>query len=409
MSPSVGAWRVALLSLAITVLSSCGGGGGGGTPPVQTKPTAQGCQGPSNSASNVIGLCVDAGPLASQIEVNRLYTDITICDTGTSNCQTIDHILVDTGSVGLRLLESEVTVGAGGTGFFNCARFLDLSYAWGAVKSLDLRLGQQIINALPVQFFGSSSQDCATGGYSPIETVADLGAKGILGIGLFEQDCGPDCSVGTTGQYYRCQGVCRPATVDVTAQLQNPIARLGSDLNNGFVVKLPAASAPGVSELRGELIFGIETLSNNRLGAANVLLTNEWGQVTTNLAGLSYADSFVDTGSNALFFDFAQTTCFGNGDFYCPPTPWSLTANITGHGGAPTVPVSFSVDNAESLFNQGYPVLPTLAGPIGPQPASAPSETFDWGLPFYFGRSVFHGIAGKSTPAKTHTGPFIGF
>lgn len=397
--------RRAILCTALAgFITACGGGGGGGSGTPASTPSVQACQSPTSGADNVISVCVDDGPLSSQREVNRLYVDITICAPGTSSCQTIDHVLVDTASVGLRLLDSVVTVGSGKTSYFNCARFLDLTYTWGAVKTLDLRLGQQKISALPVQVFGSSFAECASGGYSAIESIADLGAKGILGIGLFEQDCGADCSIASTGQYYRCQaGVCTGSLVEVSAQLQNPIARLGDGQNNGFVVKLPAVSAPGISTLRGELVFGVDTQANNKLGSASVLNTNAWGEITTNLAGRTYAESFIDTGSNGLYFDIAQTNCVGGGDFYCPSTQTPYSAMLTGEGGAPTVAVGFDMGNAESLFELGHAVLPTLAGPVND------AAVFDWGLPFYFGRSVFQGISGKSTPGNTHTGPFIAF
>nr|WP_249193126.1 DUF3443 family protein [Burkholderia cenocepacia] len=44
---------------------------------------------------------------------NVLYTSVTICMPGTSNCQTIDNVLVDTGSFGLRLFNSRAKVGSG--------------------------------------------------------------------------------------------------------------------------------------------------------------------------------------------------------------------------------------------------------------------------------------------------------
>lgn len=57
--------------------------------------------------ANVADLLVDSGPDGTG--VNRLYTSVTICKPGsTTLCKTIDHVLVDTGSVGLRLLASEV-------------------------------------------------------------------------------------------------------------------------------------------------------------------------------------------------------------------------------------------------------------------------------------------------------------
>ena len=55
--------------------------------------------------NNVQTLTVDAGPSGS--DVNVLYTDVTICTPGSpTQCQTIDHVIVDTGSTGLRILAS---------------------------------------------------------------------------------------------------------------------------------------------------------------------------------------------------------------------------------------------------------------------------------------------------------------
>ena len=75
--------------------SSAGGGGGGPPPPPP----------PTNNTASVI---VDAGP--SNGSVNTLFTSVTICMPGsTTSCQTIDHIQVDTGSYGLRILAPALT------------------------------------------------------------------------------------------------------------------------------------------------------------------------------------------------------------------------------------------------------------------------------------------------------------
>src|ERR1700690_3643354 len=62
-----------------------------------------------NPLPNVQPIRVNGGPNAqTAASVNQLYTDVTICIPGTSNCQTVSDVLVDTGSTGLRLLASEV-------------------------------------------------------------------------------------------------------------------------------------------------------------------------------------------------------------------------------------------------------------------------------------------------------------
>ena len=56
-------------------------------------------------AQNVQPITVNAGPANNY--ANGLFTSVTICVPGSaSNCQTIDGVLVDTGSSGLRILSS---------------------------------------------------------------------------------------------------------------------------------------------------------------------------------------------------------------------------------------------------------------------------------------------------------------
>ena len=64
--------------------------------------------------------------------------------------------------------------------------------------------------------------------------------------------------------------------------------------------------------------------------------------------------------------------------------PTSPTASVT---------VPFYVDNASTILNTNanWSVFPTLAGPSG-DPTS-----FDWGLPFFFGRNVFIGFEGRTS------------
>jgi len=167
------------------------------------------------------------------------------------------------------------------------------------------------------------------------------------------------------------------------------------------LIELPAASGPETS-LSGSLIFGIGTQSNNALGAAKVYPVDEYGNFVTTFNSQTYNQSFIDSGSNGLFFLGTGTTglpaCADADYFYCPSTTQTFSATNSGPTGTPSAAVSFSVANADNLFNDNpnATVLGQLAGPN--------SLGFDWGLPFFYGRNIFTAIEGSSTPGGT--GPY---
>ncbi|HET6899476.1 MAG TPA: DUF3443 family protein, partial [Vicinamibacteria bacterium] len=93
---AIGARRARLAALlAALLLPACGGGAGG--PTTASAPVV----------NNVQPVQVDLGPTGDY--VNGIFTSVTICVPGTTRCQSIDDVLVDSGSVGLRLLASVVT------------------------------------------------------------------------------------------------------------------------------------------------------------------------------------------------------------------------------------------------------------------------------------------------------------
>jgi hypothetical protein len=63
--------------------------------------------------------------------------------------------------------------------------------------------------------------------------------------------------------------------------------------------------------------------------------------------------------------------------------------------------VSFGIDNADNLFNNNptADAFSTLGG-------TNDSGSFDWGLPFFYGRSVFTSIRGQTTPSGTPPAPW---
>ena len=397
--------RRALALAWLTVVVAACGGGGGGAAPTSKQPTAD----------NVLSVTVESGPNGNA--VNTLYAAVTICQPGsTTNCQTIDHVLVDTGSTGLRLLSSVVapglnlsrtTTSSGGT-LLNCAQFLDNSFAWGPVVTVDMALGGKKAAAVPIQLIADPvsnhlAASCSSG--VALSSVSTLGAKGILGIGLFKEDCGSPCaSNAANGVYYSCSdGACSAtlaSAASTSQQLKNPVPLFASD-NNGLLIDLPAVASSGAASLNGSVVFGIATQSNNQFTSGTVLKTST-GKFTAMFAGRSLNRSFLDTGSNALFFDSSAIPPCGVGasGFYCPSTRTQLSATLLDNNLASTG-VTFSIDNALTLFSGGNSVLPTLSGPVGD------AQTFDWGLPFFYGRRVFIGIEQQSSSAGT--GPFYAF
>jgi len=417
--------RAALAAgLCALAIAGCGGGGGGGgggaslpiPPSTGSTPGAGGSTSPSGP--NVAPISVDAGPAGAVGIVNVPYVSVTVCVPGTSSCQTIDHIIVDTGSNGLRLIASAVNnrsglqqqTDASNNPIAECAQFVS-SYSWGSVKLADITVGSETAASVPVQIiadpdFANVPTSCSNAGAAN-NSVASLGGKGLLGVGSFRQDCGNACvAKAIPGTYYVCPGGngCSPTAIDLGKQVANPVALLPSD-NNGVLVQLPAIDPGGAANVTGALVLGIGTRANNALGSAQVYGVDSAGDFTTIFDGRTYAHSFIDTGSNFFFFDttaLPECTNMGETAFYCPASTQSLTAINLGTNGT-SGSVNFSVANAHTLFTSNITATAfnDIAGTI---PAGS---GFDWGLPFFFGRNVFSAIEGASTPAGT--GPYVAY
>ena len=367
-------------------LSGGGGGGGGGTP-----------------GSNVAPLTVDGGP--DQNSVNTPFVSVTVCSPGsTTNCTTVDHIEVDTGSYGLRIIASALPssfalpyeTDSNNNTIVECTVFAD-GISWGPVETADIQIAGEAASSVPVQIIGSSSfttppADCSSRGMTE-DSVETFGANGILGVGAFVQD---------DGFYYTCpSGTCAPIEPSLNEEVSNPVAFFATD-NNGVVVVLPNVPAAGSTTLTGSLIFGIGTESNNALGSAMIYtLDPDTGNLSITFNNSTFSESFIDSGSNANYFvDSSIPTCTSG--FFCPSGTLSLSATVTGINNASTA-VSFDVANADDLFNGNTSgvAFNNLAAP------ESDTDSFDFGLPFFLGRSVYTAIADQSTPGGN--GPYIAF
>ncbi len=281
---------LSLACIPLLVLTACGGGGSsniGPTPP----PSGQVIATPG--PPNVEPVILDAGP-ANGPNFNTAFVTVTVCIPGGA-CQSIDHVEVDTGSTGLRLLHAsaggELTLNLppatvpGGMTLAECLQFADGS-SFGPIGYADITMptsGKTATN-VSVQVIGAPGYTVPSGASgcpgTPENNVAAFGANGILGVGPFVQDCGTACADTINfpdGWYYTCNTTVNPATcaaasATLAQQLLNPVSLFSTD-NNGVIVELPEPAVGGATSLSGgALVFGIGTQANNGLGSATVLL-----------------------------------------------------------------------------------------------------------------------------------------
>jgi hypothetical protein len=399
---------------------SAGIGGGGGAP-----------------TANTVPVVVGPGPVPGKTQWDVPYISVTVCLPGTNQCTTVDNVLVDTGSVGLRLLKPALPSGfvgalapimASGHPVYQCETFVD-GTSWGPLVQLDLQLAGERASNLPTQIIvdptADSSvaqvpQDCAAAGMAE-NSLEVFGSNGLIGVGFFLSDCGQPCAqqaIPTT--YYSCQSrdQCAGIALPLPAQAQNPIGMFGSD-GNGVALTLPQVAGSGAPTAMGTLRFGVSTQDDNQLAMADVEPVDpDGGYMLTVYQGHALYGSFIDSGSNGLYFPSSLPTCSDGSAYYCPPTPSQQSATLQGEtavqhsgqmiiGGTPAgdrIPINFTIDNEQDLQNRfgNDAAVPNLGG-------QGTSDGFDWGLPFFFGRTVFLVFEGRSSDGGSVQGPAIAF
>ncbi len=437
------------LALASLVATLAGCGGGSTTETSCQAPDQQSCYSadlvsqPSPSGPNTTEIVVDRGPGSgfSLGVANIPYVSVTVCEPGSGTaCTTIDHLILDTGSYGLRLFKSKlgglnlppVSLPAqanlpAGTAV-ECYPFV-IGGLWGPLALADIRMAEEKASGLPIQVIDDSASpalppttDCKAAAQNQLlASVSELQANGVLGIGPVGVDCGVVCALGDyTGahiQYYACPDNdpthCQAAPIRSALQLQNPVARFAEN-NNGTIITLPALPLLGSVKTTGRLVFGIGTQTNNQPPDPAVspwyyLNVNDLApyylSISATLGTHTYPDSQIDSGSNAIFFDDPGgiPTCTGS-SWYCPPKVLSRSLRLDdaqGHSGS----FSLSIVEAQSLFGATNPAgtaatgFANLAGSVGQNP-----DMMVLGMPFFFGRSVYTAIWGQPL---ARTGPWV--
>ena len=461
--------RCAAVVLAV-LLTACGGGGGDSTS-TSLRCGNTNCQLLNDpvattfvQTNNNLRVSVDdRGPHGFKnlgVSTNMLFADVTVCSPGgvrtdPTQCVTIDHVLVDTGSVGLRIIASKVSalhltpISSAGQDVWQCYPFV-IGGLWGRNVGADVWLGQQVTTQPPVaiqliddQSVMSPPDDCRTVTDATIDlsnilaSAGDLGANGILGIGSTTLDCGFYCEQGSyhvtrsdppgsSNLYFACavgetnSARCSLTPVPAAFQVFNPVAALSAGFNNGVVLKMPAipANNPGAQTAMGELILGID-VANMPMNAQKVYLgvldtvSDSYLSIKTFFNGHSFANSYLDTGTNGMFFyDASMQPCDNLTPataltklfyWYCPATTMAgLRADLSdGDPSAnPAVAVPFQIANYARLSLTENTAFSDLAGAVnGYGPLNTPlntyvadTKTFAWGMPFFYGKQVYLSI-----------------
>jgi hypothetical protein len=432
--------KLCALGVAL-LLAACGGGGGGGSASSSGTTTTPPPPPPAATLTNFTTLTVDGGPAILDTgpnaftDNNTAFVSVTLCAPGsTTNCQTIDHVLVDTGSTGLRVFASVLTPGLlaalpnetdpNNNPVGECYSFVD-GFIFGSVRTANFQIGGESVNNMPLQViadsgvFSSPPKSCTAGGGTSENTVQTFGANGIIGIGAMQTDCDTFCEVaGGSGAaiYYDCpSGGCstiiarNASTTAPFQQVPNPVAAMAVD-NNGTIVSLAAAPSGGAATGTGTLFFGIGTETNNALGSATVMTTNSEAFLTAIYKNQTLANSFIDSGSSAFFFIDSTITLCTSADFtgfYCPASPLNLTPTLEGQNGA-SKSAAFTLNNAQTILSTANAVAPGLgANPDDISTFQPIPSSFDFGLPFFYGRPIFTAIEGRN--AGGTTGPYFAY
>lgn len=406
------------------LLSACVGGSG--TTAASVVPPAP--------TQNTLGLTIDAGPPAGGSgAVNHAYVTVKVCVPGSqAQCANIDHVVLDTGSWGLRLVHSVLTAGgvtlspetdAQGRNIAECVHFSG-GQTWGPVALADVTLAGEVAAKLPVQVMDdaavpSPSPPVACGVSNLINGVSGFQANGVLGVGVFAQDCGSACVSGGANQiYYGCTsaGVCTAeASVALSAQVTNPVAMFAAD-NNGIIVNLPSLqNSNGEATVQGQLIFGLATQTDNELPAAGLTVLGadpKTGDFNSQYCGAAACTAstpslptLIDSGTDAYAFNDPAIVGCQTGQwvgYLCPATPpLSVQAVNTGVGTHnATSTVSYAIENPDTKFLPGMAAYGDLAG-VGSTTVSI------WGMPFFYGRKIYIGI--EARVAGPYTGPYYAY
>ncbi len=395
-SPSIRAFLFTTSLGLPLLLAACGGGGGGGSTTSSS----------TSTTANQMTVTVEQNPdvtaiLPTTVTSDVPYATVTVCDSS-NNCQSIAHVTVDTGSYGLRLLQSAITsvnlpldTTSSGQYLAECETF-GSGYTWGGVAHAVVKLGGETTSSIPIEIVNatglpSAPAACLAKDPTDAGSVSVIHSNGILGIGPMVAD---------NGSYFTCtSSTCtamssEPAT---SAMVSNPVAFFTSSDTNGIVFQLPAIPSSGAGTTSGTVTFGIGTQSDNSISGYTVIPLDSNGHLTVQEGGTSYTSSFLDSGSSLYVapFNLPYNTSTA---YFSPSSLQQVPIVLTSNGTSSSASYSSSVDLASPTSLNLSPSLMAFddVGMYSPS-----TTTVDLGLPFFFGKTIAYVFNGMSSSAGT--------
>ncbi len=361
------------------------------------------------SAVNVVPLSVDSGYNGAAF--NRPFITLTVCQPGTTTCQTIDHIIVDTGSTGLRINQSALNLSLpsieyNSLSLYQCMQYGG-GYGFGPAVTANVKIGGESAYNIPMQIFIDNEEEqslvptSCTSGTSFADFNA-MGAHGIIGVNPYSN---PD-NTYTAGGVYTCTSdldcteVSNPDAIPTKLNI-NPVAAFSQD-NNGLILSLPNISTPTNGPVVGTITFGLDTESNNTVSSTVTTVlgdpTATWPvgffrSTTENIE----TRAIFDSGTPTLdFYSATMAKCTESAwvAFYCPePSPQAWASTINNYSGGAQTAISNSIVNYELIYptGQGPSIVPYIGEIANPL-----DDITIYGLPYFFGKSIYLGLKGDS-------------
>ncbi|MCE3269199.1 MAG: lipoprotein of unknown function, partial [Burkholderiales bacterium] len=226
---------------------------------------------------------------------------------------------------------------------------------------------------------------------------------GILGVGPLPSD-------ENFGGYFTCDNTGCSFLDSPPAYVSNPIMHFSAGNNNGLTLTFASVPSTGATGADGYAIFGVGTNASNTpaTSAAVKAFQIESSDFSMNISTVFNSntyDSFLDTGSNFLFFSqqFFPDCGGENKGFFCPMNDTSELAQMIGTDGlnkASNANINFNIGNANGLFSSDNTAFSNVGATF-----EGLTGVIDWGLPFYLGRTVYMIFAGSTATINGITYP----